>query len=407
MSLSGTDGTGLFSAHGPGRMAVSSTMASVTNDPAEYLERYVRELLEAGAIRSPQVERAFRAAQRHRMVETFYLRRQEFRHDPARPRAEYLGLIYSDEVLATRYEDGFPVSSSSQPSLVAQMLELLDVREGMKVLEIGAGTGYNAALLAELTGAQDLVVTMDIREDVVLQTTRLLAGAGYPGITVLHDDGFAGAPAKAPFQRIVATVGCGDLSPNWTRQLAEDGIMLVPLEHSGEHPLLRIKQDGGMLRGEVAGWTGFMPASGPLHLDELWARGVALASPAPVLDRDAGARVGTGTADETGLLWYLSLTDRRACATPFGPGLSAGFDGWAAVTPDGVQWWKDSALAERVAVLFGEWDTRGRPAPGDYEVRFVPVRDAVPDAAPDAAPGPGEGWQIARRFYRELITLPG
>ena len=77
----------------------------------------------------------------------------------------------------------------------------------MKVLEVGAGTGYNAALLAEIVGDQRLVVTVDVLEDVVEQTRRLLAGAGTRRSRCCWD-GFDGVPEQAPFDRIVATVGC-------------------------------------------------------------------------------------------------------------------------------------------------------------------------------------------------------
>ena len=111
---------------------------------------YVDELKAAGAIGPAAVERAFRTVQRHRLLETFYYRDGgDFRtveHDPGRPRRDHLALIYADTVLATRHIDGRPASSTSQASLVARMLELLDLGEGMKILEVGAGTGYNAAL---------------------------------------------------------------------------------------------------------------------------------------------------------------------------------------------------------------------------------------------------------------------
>ena len=130
------------------------------------------------------MERAFRTVERHRLLETFYHRGAEgtrtLEHDPGHPRRDHLMLIYADTVLATRHIGGRPASSTSQASLVARMLELLDLGEGMKILEVGAGTGYNAALLAEIVGDQRLVVTVDVLEDVVDQTRRLLAGAGYP-----------------------------------------------------------------------------------------------------------------------------------------------------------------------------------------------------------------------------------
>jgi SAM-dependent methyltransferase len=152
---------------------------------------------------------------RHRLLETFFHRPLDaadfttVHHDPARPCPEDLELIYSDTALGTRLVERFgarlPASSTSQPSLVADMLELLEVAPGHRVLETGAGTGYNAALLAELIGDQRLVITVEVVEDVVAQTRRLLAGAGYLGITVLCRDGFDGVPERAPFDRIVAT----------------------------------------------------------------------------------------------------------------------------------------------------------------------------------------------------------
>jgi protein-L-isoaspartate(D-aspartate) O-methyltransferase len=374
------------------------------------LERYVDELKASGAIESAAVERAFRAVERHRLLETFYYRDAESRrmieHDPGHPRRDHLALIYADTALATRHIGGMPASSTSQASLVARMLELLDLREGMKVLEVGAGTGYNAALLAEIVGDQRLVITMDVLEDVVDQTRRLLASAGYPQIQVLLRDGFVGAAEQAPFDRIVATVGCSDLSPHWAEQLADDGTMLVPLAQASGDPLVLIRKDGGTLRGRMVERTGFIPVRGPLHIEDLWALGVRVTDPAEAIhEPDPGPRFSARqpdepmgiTDDETDFLFFLGLHDRRACHAPQGPGLSDGPDGWAALAPDGIWWWKDESLARELDRHYREWDARGRPALGDYQVSFVPV-----DA--DGGPPPG-GWQIERRFYRQLLTL--
>jgi hypothetical protein len=81
-------------------------------------------------------------------------------------------------------------------------------------------------------------------------------------------------PERAPFDRIVATVGCSDLSPAWAGQLAKGGRMLVPLEHAGGHPLYLLRNQHGRLQGRVASWSAFMPVRGPLHVDALWAIGV-------------------------------------------------------------------------------------------------------------------------------------
>ncbi len=379
-------------------------------DVRERIERYVDELRAAGAIRSPRVERAFRTVQRHRMLETFYYRdaagRVTVHHDPGHPRRDHLELIYADTALATRHIGGLPASSTSQASLVARMLELLDLRQGMKVFEVGAGTGYNAALMTEIVGDQRLVVTVDVLEDVVDQTARLLSAAGYPGIRVLLRDGFAGVPADAPFDRIVATVGCSDLSPHWAGQLSDGGVMLVPLEHANGHPLVLVGKDDGALRGRVVLWTGFMPVRGPLHIEGLWPGGMVMADPADVVhEPDPEPRFGPRRLDEpyfpcddeSDFLFFLGLADRRACSAPQGVGLSNDLDGWAVVARDGIRWWKDAALAGELDRHYRDWDARGRPAIGDYQVSFLPI-----DTECDPPPG---GWQIKRRFYLELVTL--
>ncbi len=127
-------------------------------DPRSYIPAYVDHLKESGAISESAVEKAFRRVPRHLFVERFYIGNgkrgwEQVEHDSTRARAEHLEKIYSDTALVTRLEDNVPTSSTSQPSLMAGMLESLDLRPGMRVLEIGAGTGYNAALMAEL--AQD------------------------------------------------------------------------------------------------------------------------------------------------------------------------------------------------------------------------------------------------------------
>ena len=372
--------------------------------------RYVDEMKAAGAIGSPAVERAFLTVPRHRLLETFYRREADrtvtVRHDPGHPRRDHLALIYADNALATRRSGGLPVSSTSQPSLMARMLELLSLTGGMKILEVGAGTGYNAALMAEIVGDQRRVITVDVLEDVVDQTRRLLAAAGYPAIQVLLRDGFEGVPGQAPFDRIVATVGCSDLSPNWAEQLADDGAMLVPLAHGNGHPLVLARKDGHVLRGRMVLRTGFIPVRGPLHIDDLWMQGVHVSNEAEIVhERDPAPRFPPRTPEEPtwltdeeeDFLFYLGLYDRRAGHAPAGPALSAGPDGWAALGPDGIWWWKDASLARELDRRYREWDARGRPALGHYQVTFVPAGEG-------GDPPPGS-WQIERRFYHELLTL--
>jgi len=141
------------------------------------------------------------------------------------------------------------------------MLTALDVRHGAAVLEIGTGTGYNAALLRAL-GAR--VTSVDVQADVADRARAALELAGIDGVEVRHGDGYAGAPGSR-FDRVVVTVGVAGLSPLWLEQLDADGLVVVPVEHAGTHPVLAVRgAPAGPVTATVVCPSGFMSAAGPL-----------------------------------------------------------------------------------------------------------------------------------------------
>jgi protein-L-isoaspartate(D-aspartate) O-methyltransferase len=99
--------------------------------------------------------------------------------------------------------------------MMAVMLDQLGLAPGQRVLEIGTGTGYNAALLAHLVADQRSVVTIEVDREVAGRARATLAGAGYGGITVLCADGALSPPQQAPFDRIIVTAGAWDIPPAW------------------------------------------------------------------------------------------------------------------------------------------------------------------------------------------------
>lgn len=170
---------------------------------------------------------------------------------------------YSNDTVVTRRDaDGIATSSASGPWLVGRMLDQLDVRPGMNVLEIGAGTGYNSALLAELVGPDGCVTAVEITSDVAADARKAHASAGVGNVEVIHGDGQFGYAANAPYDRIVVTAGAWEIPGAWADQLAPEGVLVVPLRMKGLTRSVEFTRDGGVWRSRSAVNCGFMPVTG-------------------------------------------------------------------------------------------------------------------------------------------------
>jgi protein-L-isoaspartate(D-aspartate) O-methyltransferase len=219
----GTDDGG---APGVTPLGTSSNLTEVTattgtNDMTAAADRLrnllVDQLREQGTVAAERVEAALRAVPRHVFV-------------PTAPLEE----AYADQAVYTKQDDsGVSISAASQPTVVAMMLEQLQVERGHRILELGAGTGYNAALLGHLVGEDGHVTTVDVDDDLVQGARAGLAAAGVRNVDVLLGDGALGHPDGAPYDRVIATVGAGDLPPTWLEQLAPNGLIVVPLRLRG------------------------------------------------------------------------------------------------------------------------------------------------------------------------------
>jgi protein-L-isoaspartate(D-aspartate) O-methyltransferase len=215
-------------------------------EPSALHEALVDNLVERELISSPAVEAAFRA-----------VRREHFLPDlPAEQ-------VYRDDAIITRVDEaGRPVSSSSQPAMMAIMLEQLGVQPGQRVLEIGAGTGYNAALLAHLVGEAGQVTTMDIDAELAAEARRNLAAAGYEQVQVIAGDGMRGYAPHAPYDRIILTVAGWDIPPEWLAQLKPDGRLLLPLSFYGPQLSIAFERRDGHLASHSVKACGFVPLRG-------------------------------------------------------------------------------------------------------------------------------------------------
>lgn len=155
--------------------------------------------------------------------------------------------------------DGECLSSASTPGVVGMMLEQLDAHPGARVLEVGAGTGYNATLLSHLVGPDGSVTAVDIDPDAVAHARDALERAGTERVQLLQGDGEKGAPEQAPFDRIIVTAGAWDLPDAWWDQLVEGGLLVVPLRFRGMTRSVAFRREGERMVSESVRLCGFIP----------------------------------------------------------------------------------------------------------------------------------------------------
>jgi len=201
----------------------------------------VRRLRSGGYIRTPKVEKAMEAVPRE-----FFL--------PDRMAEE----AYVDSPL--------PIGNGqtiSAPHMVAIMQEELELEPGQKVLEIGGGSGYHAAVTAELVKPNGKVFTIERIPELAETARANIERAGYSDLVeVFQGDGSIGLPDKAPFDRIFVACGAPGIPAPLTEQLADEGIMLVPVGSRHCQDLIKVRKRGEKVTQESRGGCIFVPLIG-------------------------------------------------------------------------------------------------------------------------------------------------
>jgi protein-L-isoaspartate(D-aspartate) O-methyltransferase len=356
---------------------------------------------------------------------------------------------YTDEAIVTKRDsDGLPVSSSSQPGLMAHMLDELDLAPGHRVLEIGAGTGYNAALIAHVVGLSGQVVTVDLDEDLTAAARDHLRQAGYPEVIVRTGDGAEGYREHAPYDRIIATVALSDLPPAWLEQVTGDALIVLPFDVRGAQVLVTLAREGSHWASRSVSPCGFIRMRGVLtgtSRSVPLGNGVSLQLPGECrTDRAelAQALAAPSVTEPTGVIvsaprvmWglnlWLSVTDLRsaelteeivpgqATQLPQTPLRAKGFSAtYGIVTEHGIAViggvGKDSeltaigfgedaaALASDLAAAVRAWAAAGRSGTEGLHIDAYP-RDASPAGARPEPPDPPAGLIIDRPWTRFAV----
>ncbi len=204
-------------------------------------ERLIKKLVSSGYIHTDEVIEAFRQ-----------IPRENFIPEEHRP------FSYSDTPLRIGKEQ-----TISAPHMVGLMLELLELKKGNRVLEVGAGSGYHAAMAAHIIGKQGHVYTIEYILELASRAMANVKSIGFNSrITVINADGSKGLPEYAPYDRIMVACGAPDVPQPLMAQLKEGGIMILPVGSGYYQKLVRVRKVDGKLIREDHGGCAFVPMVG-------------------------------------------------------------------------------------------------------------------------------------------------
>ncbi|WP_328445133.1 ATP-grasp peptide maturase system methyltransferase [Streptomyces sp. NBC_00386] len=357
------------------------------------LQQLVSTLTANGSLRTAPWKQAAAAVPRHEFLRGGFFRRVSGSPSAWAPILEddprWLDACYEDESLVTQIAGTIvpadicgeimrsPTSSSTLPSLVLRMLEELQVEDGMRVLEIGTGTGYSTGVLCRRLG-EDCVTSVEYDEDVAAHAQTALGRLGlYP--TLVTGDGLLGHVAKSPYDRVIATCGVRTVPQAWIEQTRPGGLILATVGGwlaSSSLARLTVHDDGTASGSLLSGQVSFMLARP--HL-------------APPLGLLPDLSVGKEREAVLGVDVLNDWTARFVVqdAVPYAQSLTLEQNGrhehvlvdvdtgaWAAVYEEGDRWTvrQDGpvALWDAAEEALGRWLSAGRPPLEEFTLRVTP-----------------------------------
>jgi protein-L-isoaspartate(D-aspartate) O-methyltransferase len=227
---------------------------TIGTDWATHAAELAAALVNSGDLHDARWAAAVVAIPRHLLVPKAYEQQSDGSWVETNTAGEGLKLAYSTTTLVTGIDqNGHAVSSSTKPDLMVRMLETLDIRDGHRVLEIGTGTGYNAALLTHRLGAGH-VFSIDVDAELLATARQRLAAIGCQPQLAARD-GINGWPEHAPYDRIIATCSVPHIPWSWAQQLTVGGKALVDFKlATGAGNLILLRRYEDRLEGRFTRW---------------------------------------------------------------------------------------------------------------------------------------------------------
>jgi protein-L-isoaspartate(D-aspartate) O-methyltransferase len=394
----------------------------------ENIEKYQKQLLEQTQSLyretpiSEATQQAYLATPRHRFVRRYReWGTKAWKVVEQDSLNEHIATLYANRPLALFGEDDENVSSTvSQPSLVLRMLDLLQLGPGNKVFELGAGSGWNAALMGRLVAPGGNVVSLEIIPELALSARQNIVSLGITNVEIVSGDGAQGYQESAPYDRAIFTAGTFDLPHYFYEQLHEEALLLLVLktEGGGDH-LFLLRKMGDHFESLWSGPCGFVQLRGAYQLKALEPNVLEETIPgwtelqSKEIDK---RRFWWGSKGKEGLRWatlgvrsFLGITEPafRAFKTPKLNGDSSedhyfglwdGANGSLVVAKD--DWlftYGNPKAQERLLKRLHHWIEMGMPTAACLNLKVFPI---------DAQVRTGENqWLVKRRDSQFLWTL--
>lgn len=395
-------------------------------DPAEKLQNQLLQKAQymfQDAPLSQATANAYLATPRHRFVRRYReWGVKEWREVTPDNLNEHLPNLYADRPLILFGDEDENVPSTiSQPSFVLRMLDMLQLAPGHKVFELGAGSGWNAALMGSIVGPQGHVHSVELIPDVAARARAAIDAIGRSNVSIVQADGGGGYEPGAPYDRAIFTAGAYDLPRQFYRQIADGGLLLAVIKcEGGGDTLFVLRKIGDHFVSLEAMQCGFVQMDGKYHLTSMepleletlpgWAdlqrREISRApfwwggkGRSSFMWRTLGVRSFLGVTEPLFKAFKSRRTKERMHDDQFFGLWDAQKASLVIAKDDCLIAYGHPAARDHLLQDLQRWLDLGMPTTTSFELRVYPI-DATPEVGPNQ-------WLVKRSESQFLWGLPG